>query len=166
MWDRLENFEFIRLADQLVQFLSQNTSGQKLTWQLIFYAWHIDCFFLCLKEFNLSLLFFSLKTPKDLYQDKGVWYVHLPKKRACSSRGRCKAQSSLTLWSTTISVIKITAMLHLRTKTHKSSECTRCQQYLLLAWVVGWCIEHPLRHVMWIRSALITFLFSFSIKGQ
>lgn len=42
----------------------------------------------------------------------------LPKKSACSSRGRCNAQSSLTLWSTTISVMKMTAMLHLRIVTH------------------------------------------------
>ena len=48
-----------------------------------------------------------------------VCRVLLPKKRACSSRGRCRAQSSLTLWSTTISVIKITAMLHLKTNTHE-----------------------------------------------
>lgn len=44
----------------------------------------------------------------------------VPKKRAWSSRGRCKAQSSLTLWSTTISVMKITAMLHLKTNKNKS----------------------------------------------
>lgn len=89
-------------------------------------------YFLCLKELNLSLLYFSLKTPKRCTKRKVcVWHVHLPKKRACSSRGRCKAQSSLTLWSTTISVIKITAMLHLRIITHKSSECTQYQLYLL-----------------------------------
>lgn len=41
-----------------------------------------------------------------------------PRKRACSSRGRWRAQSSLTLWSTTISVMKITAMLHLDSSTH------------------------------------------------
>lgn len=40
-----------------------------------------------------------------------------PKKTACSKSGRCRAQSSVTLWSTTISVIKITAMLHLPNET-------------------------------------------------
>lgn len=39
--------------------------------------------------------------------------VNSPKNKACSSKGKCMIQSSLTLWSTTISVIKITAILHL-----------------------------------------------------
>ena len=37
----------------------------------------------------------------------------LPKNRACNSNDRCMLQSSLTLWSTTISVMRMTAMLHL-----------------------------------------------------
>lgn len=44
---------------------------------------------------------------------------HSPKNRACSSKGKCMIQSSLTLWSTTISVMKITAMLHLKFREEK-----------------------------------------------
>lgn len=57
-----------------------------------------------------------------------------PKKTACSKSGRCRAQSSVTLWSTTISVIKITAMLHLPNETAvkaasagDGSACTDCE---------------------------------------
>lgn len=36
-----------------------------------------------------------------------------PKNSACNSKGKCMVQSSLTPWSTTISVMKMTAILHL-----------------------------------------------------
>lgn len=39
--------------------------------------------------------------------------VNSLKNNACSNKGKCIIQSSLTLWSTTISVMKMTAMLHL-----------------------------------------------------
>lgn len=42
----------------------------------------------------------------------------LPKNNACSSKGKCMIQSSLTPWSTTISVMKMTAILHLQKKKH------------------------------------------------
>lgn len=48
----------------------------------------------------------------------------LPRKRACSRSGRCRAQSSRTLWSTTISVMKITAILHL--STHINNPMSPC----------------------------------------
>lgn len=45
--------------------------------------------------------------------------VNSPKNKACSSKGKCTAQSSLTLWSTTISVKKMTAILHLKQRKHQ-----------------------------------------------
>lgn len=39
--------------------------------------------------------------------------INSPKNNACNSKGKCMIQSSLTPWSTTISVMKMTAILHL-----------------------------------------------------
>lgn len=46
--------------------------------------------------------------------------VNSPKNKACSSKGKCMIQSSLTLWSTTISVMKMTAILHLNKTKQKN----------------------------------------------
>lgn len=79
----------------------------------------------CLKHYSWQLLVIKVsvssqkwKTEKRKEWMKGIRSkseVILPRKRACSRRGRCRAQSSRTLWSTTISVMKITAILHLPT---------------------------------------------------
>ena len=87
----------------MVSYVEDTPSELTCTFdRCVYYEWHLRCV-------RLLLIFLSMS----------VHCVFLPKKRAWSSRGRCKAQSSLTLWSTTISVMNITAMLHLRTNTCK-----------------------------------------------
>lgn len=112
-------------------------SGQQ-TWQLAYFMLDmcIPLLIHCYADEPLQHVF-SYERTKILVLRKGVRRMHLPKKSACNSRGRCSAQSSLTLWSTTISVIKITAMLHLKIITNKCSECTKRWSNIWASW------EHP-----------------------
>lgn len=74
--------------------------------------------FIFLPQYNLKHIKILLGTGRQGYLvgfnvQTAFKSITSPKNSACNSKGKCMVQSSLTPWSTTISVMKMTAILHL-----------------------------------------------------
>lgn len=107
------------ITNKNVQSLSFMCLSPRWVLHLLQMFWKVEYLqtSICLSMFkNIFLGNHKKKSHKSTSFSFFFVLLALPKKRACSNKGRWRAQSSLTLWSTTISVMKMTAILHLEIK--------------------------------------------------